>query len=174
MFEEQSQDMSEEKIKKKLNCQIFFLVGPDSSTSEDSSTIEYSAIAPTGKTQTQTMGGARMSRPCLLRCTYHIHNLCQYHLKCNIEGKRRVLDWSHFVGVICLDLSVQSLFLTENTGHICKESRQTRLLVLSCLKEIKQIPSHSILSVLVAMQVPSLICFILFHSLMISIEIQSW
>ncbi len=37
--------MSEEKIKKKLNCQFFILVGPDSSTSEDSSTIEYSASA---------------------------------------------------------------------------------------------------------------------------------
>ncbi len=39
--------MSEEKIKKKLNCQLFFLVGLDSCTSEDSSTIEYSASALT-------------------------------------------------------------------------------------------------------------------------------
>ncbi len=31
--------------KKNLNCQFFFLVGPNSSISEDSSTIEYSASA---------------------------------------------------------------------------------------------------------------------------------
>ena len=37
--------MSEEKIEKKLNGQSFFLVGPDSSTSEESSTVEYSACA---------------------------------------------------------------------------------------------------------------------------------
>ena len=39
--------MSEEKIKKMLNCQAFFLVGPDFSSSEDSSTVEYSECAPT-------------------------------------------------------------------------------------------------------------------------------
>ncbi len=44
MFEEQFQGMPEEKItKSKLS--VFFLVGPDSSISEDSSTIEYSARA---------------------------------------------------------------------------------------------------------------------------------
>ena len=37
--------MSEGKIKKKLNGQYFFLVGPDSSSSEESSTVEYSACA---------------------------------------------------------------------------------------------------------------------------------
>ncbi len=38
--------MSEDKIKKKkLNCQDFFLVRPDSSTLVDPSTIEYSAYA---------------------------------------------------------------------------------------------------------------------------------
>ncbi len=37
--------MSEEKIKKKLNGQFYFLVGPDSSSSEESSTVEYSACA---------------------------------------------------------------------------------------------------------------------------------
>ena len=37
--------MSEEKIKKKLNDLYFFLVGPDSSSSEESSTGEYSVCA---------------------------------------------------------------------------------------------------------------------------------
>ncbi len=37
--------MSEEIKKKKAELAVFFLVGPDSSTSEDSSTIEYSASA---------------------------------------------------------------------------------------------------------------------------------
>ncbi len=37
--------MSEEKIKKKSKLSVFFLVGPDPSISEDSSTIEYSASA---------------------------------------------------------------------------------------------------------------------------------
>ena len=37
--------MSDEKIKKKLNGQFFFLVGSDSSSSEESSTVEYSAFA---------------------------------------------------------------------------------------------------------------------------------
>ena len=36
--------------KKKLNCEFYFLVGPDSSISEDSSTIEYSASALRGET----------------------------------------------------------------------------------------------------------------------------
>ena len=36
------------KNKKNLNCQFFFLVGPDSNISEDSSTIEYSASALVG------------------------------------------------------------------------------------------------------------------------------
>ena len=47
MFEEQFQGMSEEKIKKKSKLSFFFLVGPDSTISEDSSTIEYSASALT-------------------------------------------------------------------------------------------------------------------------------
>ena len=37
--------MSEEKIKKKLNGQYFFLVGPNSISSEESSTVEYSVCA---------------------------------------------------------------------------------------------------------------------------------
>ncbi len=37
--------MSEEKIKKKLNGQFFFLVGLDFSWSEEPSTVEYSACA---------------------------------------------------------------------------------------------------------------------------------
>ncbi len=37
--------MSEEKIKKKLNGQFFFLVGPDFSSSEESSTVKYSECA---------------------------------------------------------------------------------------------------------------------------------
>ena len=37
--------MSEEEIKKKLNGQLFFLVGLDSCLSEDSSTGEYSERA---------------------------------------------------------------------------------------------------------------------------------
>ncbi len=37
--------MSEEKIKKMMNGQFFFLVGPDSSSSEESSTVEYSVCA---------------------------------------------------------------------------------------------------------------------------------
>ena len=36
---------SEEKIKKKLNGQFFFLVGPNFSSSEESSTIKYSECA---------------------------------------------------------------------------------------------------------------------------------
>ena len=42
MFGGQIEGISEEKMPK---FQLFFLVGPDSSTSEDSSTIEYSACA---------------------------------------------------------------------------------------------------------------------------------
>ena len=45
VFGRQIQDMSEEKIKKKADLSGFFLVGPDSSTSEDLSTIEYSGYA---------------------------------------------------------------------------------------------------------------------------------
>ncbi len=45
MIGAQFQGMSEEKIKKKLNCQFLFLVGPDFITSEDSSTVEYKAHA---------------------------------------------------------------------------------------------------------------------------------
>ncbi len=45
MFEEQFQTMSEEKIKKQSKLSVFFLVGPDSNISEDSSTIEYSTSA---------------------------------------------------------------------------------------------------------------------------------
>ena len=37
--------MSEETIKKKLNGQFSFLVGPDASSLEESSTVEYSACA---------------------------------------------------------------------------------------------------------------------------------
>ncbi len=37
--------MSEEKIKKKLTRQFFSFVGPDSISSEDSSTVEYSVCA---------------------------------------------------------------------------------------------------------------------------------
>ena len=37
--------MSEGKIKKKLNGQYLFLVGPYSSSSEESSTVEYSVCA---------------------------------------------------------------------------------------------------------------------------------
>ncbi len=37
--------MSEEKIKKKLNGQLFFLVGPNFSSSEESSTVKYSECA---------------------------------------------------------------------------------------------------------------------------------
>ncbi len=37
--------MSEEEIKKNLICQVFFLVGPNFSSSEDSSTVEYSECA---------------------------------------------------------------------------------------------------------------------------------
>ncbi len=37
--------MSEEKIKKKLDVQFFFLVGTDFSSSEESSTVKYSECA---------------------------------------------------------------------------------------------------------------------------------
>ncbi len=47
MFGAQFYGMSEEKIKKKLHCQFFFLVGPNSISSEDSSTVEYKAHALT-------------------------------------------------------------------------------------------------------------------------------
>ena len=40
---EQFQGISEEKMKEKSKLSVFFLVGPDSSISEDSATIEYSA-----------------------------------------------------------------------------------------------------------------------------------
>ncbi len=45
MFGGQFQGMLEEKIIEKLTCQFFFLVGPSSISSEDSSTVEYKAHA---------------------------------------------------------------------------------------------------------------------------------
>ncbi len=43
MLAGQFKNMSEEKIKKKVDASVFFLVRPDSRSLEDSSTLEYSA-----------------------------------------------------------------------------------------------------------------------------------
>ncbi len=56
--------MSEEKIKKKLNCHFFFLVGPVSSTSEDSSTVEYSECGLSNVRPEQKMIGDLVHMDC--------------------------------------------------------------------------------------------------------------